>query len=288
MNIVDIRQSDAWSTYIKMYGWQSHKLPNGGVMRVAKFPLFSLAKIQRAACLTRNDLEEVKSVCKKNRVIYLKTSPAVEQDLRVLEDSGYKRRGEIDLPPRTIIVKLQDDESVLWRNLTKDCRYSINKSEKAHDTIELVQKPTVEQIENYYKVIKARAKLANFYTPSLADHVEKIKCFGKESFICTAYSESGDILGSKMFLGFNGCIWYMYSGLTDLGSKSCGNYKLMWESIKFFKGLGYKAVDMEGLFDNRLKRLTKRWRNYSDFKLQFGGTVLEYPLPRSKFCFFYS
>jgi hypothetical protein len=288
MTIVDIRQSDAWSTYLKMYGWQTHKLPNGGVMRTAKFPLFSLAKIQRAACLTRSDLEEVESLCKKNRVLYLKISPIVEQDLAILENFGYKRRGEIDLPPRTIIVNLQDDDSVLWRNLTKDCKYSINKSEKARDTVEIVQNPTVEQVEKYYKVIKARAKFAKFYTPSLIDHVEKIKCFGKESFICTVYSRSGDVLGTKMFLGFNGCIWYMYSGLTELGSKSCGNYKLMWGCIKYFKGLGYSVMDMEGLFDNRLRRLTKKWRNYSDFKLQFGGTVLEYPLPCSKFHFFYS
>jgi lipid II:glycine glycyltransferase (peptidoglycan interpeptide bridge formation enzyme) len=77
----------------------------------------------------------------------------------------------------------------------------------------------------------------------------------------------------------------MYSGITKPGEKSCGNYQLMWECLKYFKQRGYNTLDMEGLSDNRLKRQTKRWKNYSDYKMQFGGNIVDYPLPYEKYRF---
>jgi len=285
MDCVDIRQSDHWSNYLKMYGWTSHKLPSGAILRTAKFPFFSVAKIQRAYCLTVDDLKEAEHIFKIHRVLYSKVSPSVDQDLHILVSFGYKRRGGIDLPPRTVFINLQQDEDTLWRNLTKDCRYCINRSCREGDRVEMVQDPNGKIVEKYYKVVNDRSQKTRFYTPSLLDHLEKVKCFGKESFICTAYSEDGRVLGAKMFLGFNGCVWYMYSGITKPGEKSCGNYQLMWECLKYFKQRGYNTLDMEGLSDNRLKRQTKRWKNYSDYKMQFGGNIVDYPLPYEKYRF---
>lgn len=283
MNIVDIRQSDAWSNYLKMYGWTSYKLNGGGILRTAKFPFFSIAKIHRAHCLTPYDLKEVESICKTNRAVYSKIFPSVDQDLSVLESFGYKRRGGIDLPPRTAFINLPQDEDTLWKNLTKDCRYCINKSCRDNDRVEIIQNPNDESVNKYYKIINDRSRKIRFYTPSIVDHAEKIRCFGKESYICTVYNRGGEILGTKMFLGFNGCIWYIYSGITKPGEKSCGNYQLMWECIKYFKKQGYNVMDMEGLSDERLKRQTKRWKNYSDYKMQFGGKIVNFPLPYAKY-----
>ena len=283
MSVIDIRQSDAWSNYLTMYGWTSYKLAGGGLLRIARLPFFSLAKIHRVPCLFSGDLKEVESICKTNRLIYTKVSPSLGQDLAVLESFGYKRRGGIDLPPRTAFIDLQQNEDVLWSNLTKDCRYCVTKSTKANDKSVIVQSPSELQVEEYHRVLNDRGHSTHYYVPSVQDHLEKVKCFGEEAFIATAYTEQGSVLGVKMFLGYNGCVWYMYSGLTKLGVKSCGNYKLMWDSIIRFKKLGYKVMDLEGLCDSRLKRQTKKWKHYSDYKMQFGGTATDYPLPYSKY-----
>ena len=125
MDFIDIRQSDAWSNYLKMYGWISWRLPSGAVLRTTKFPFFSVAKIHRAHCLNRNDLKEAERVYKANKVLYSKISPSVDQDLSVLESFGYKRRGGIDLPPRTIFINLRHfgrcNRCLAYGKLLPDC-----------------------------------------------------------------------------------------------------------------------------------------------------------------------
>jgi lipid II:glycine glycyltransferase (peptidoglycan interpeptide bridge formation enzyme) len=286
MIIDDIRQSDAWSNYLKMYGWTTHKLLNGGVLRTAKYPLFSVAKIHRANSLIAADLQEAESVYRENSVVYAKISPSISQDLTSLEKFGYRRSGGIDLPPRTIYLDLRQSEDVLWGKLTKDCRYAINRSTRETDRIEIIQTPTTEQLKTAYSVIKNRSREKGYFVPSIADFTEKFKCFGEEAFVSNAYSSEGGVLGVKIFLGYKGCIWYMYSGITRMGITSNANYKLMWEVVRYFKLRGYSVMDMEGLADNRLKRQTTRWNNYSDYKLQFGGTTIEFPLPYSRYPLF--
>lgn len=90
-------------------------------------------------------------------------------------------------------------------------------------------------------------------------------------------------MGTKMFLGYKTTVWYMHGGLATEGQKSHSGYLSLWEAIKNFKDLGYKVVDFESLADQRLKGLTKSWRGYTDFKLKFGGEILEFPLPWSKY-----
>ena len=282
-DITDIRQSEAWSRYLKMYGWESRQLSCGGILRLTRFLLFSVARIRRAPCLTLNDLKEVDIICKTNRVLYIKISPSISQDLTNLEKFGYRRKGGIDLPPRTAFIDLRLDEASLWKNLTKDCRYSIKKSYGDNNRVEITQNSDDAMVEKYYRVLNERSQRIRFYNPSLCDHLEKIKCFNKESFVSFVCNATGEVLGTKMFLGFNGCVWYMYSGLTKLGEKSCGNYQLMWECIKYFRNIGYRAVDMEGLADDRLKNQTKKWRNYSHYKMQFGGKIVDFPLPYTKY-----
>lgn len=265
------------------YGWVTHTLPGGGLVRLAKLPVVSIAKLHRPPQLTAADLVELERLRKEHHVAVVKASPAAEQDLAVFAQFGYSQRGSIDLPPRTVVINLQQDEATLWQGLTKDCRYSITRSRTAADHIELTQAPSPEVVAQYYQVVNARSKRVGFYTPPLADHMEKIRQFGKEAYIGTVYSQAGVVLGSKLFLGYAGCVWYMYSGLTGPGAQSLGNYQLMWECIRRFKQLGYSTLDMEGLADDRLRRQTKNWRNYTDYKLQFGGTVVTFPLPYTKY-----
>lgn len=283
MNFIDIRQSNAWSDYLKIYGWTSHQLPNGGITRTARLAFVSVARIHRAKVLNADDLKKAAELYSKHGVIYSRISPSINQDLKILEGFGYKQTSNIDLPPRTSFINLESDESSLWKNLTKDCRYSVNKSNDQKDYVEIIQNPSVEQVGKYYKVIHDRSHRTKFYTPPLKDHLQKVKSFGKESFIGFVYNKENELLGTKMFLGYNEAVWYMYSGITKHGEKSSGNYKLMWESIKFFKERGYSILDMEGLSDNRLRKQTKKWNNYSDYKLQFGGDIVKYPLPYNKF-----
>lgn len=283
MYIPDIRQSDAWSSYLKMYGWKSLKLSNGSTLRIARYILSNRAQLLRPNNLYKGDLKEIDELCKKNGVLFVKISPDQDQNTGVFKSFGYKITKNIDLPPKTMVIHLSKSIDTLWNNLTNGCRYSINKSRRDEDKIEFIQKPNIDELNNYYNLMRKRGRKKKYYIPNMKDHIETVKAFKDKVFIGNVYNKSGDILGTKLFLGFNQGVWGMYSATTKLGQKSCGGYKLLWESFEYFKELGYKRMDLGGMTDDRVKKLSKKWEGYTFFKKQFNGEIVTFPMPYIKY-----
>lgn len=288
MDIIDTRQSDEWSKYLEMYHWESVRLSNGSILRMVPLLGVKFAKLQRPKPLTKGDLEEIDRICKKNRTVFIRIFPNLKQDVSILEKHKYKVDNSTDSPPKTMLMDLQKDQQKLWNNLSKGCRYSINRANRYGVKVEIIQNPKTEDIENFHKLIAKRGKKKNYHVQSMQDQKHKVKVFGDQSYIANAYDKEGNILGTKMFLGLNNNIWYFSGGTSELGQKSKGGYKLLWDSIVYFKDKGYEVMDLEGLADDRLKDKTKSWRGYTEFKLKFNGEIIEYPLPYKKYFNFLS
>lgn len=283
MYATDIRQSDAWSSYLKMYGWNSLKLSSGSTLRITSYILSNRAQLLRPAILHEDDLKEIDALCKKNKVLFVKISPNQHQNTDIFKPFGYRKTKNIDLMPNTMFIDISKSIDILWGDLTTGCRYSINKSNRSEDRVEFLQNPSIDELNNYYSLLRKRGRKKSFYVQNLKDHTEKVKAFGDKAFIGNVYNKSGDILGTKLFLGFNHGVWGMYAATTELGQKSCGGYKLLWESFDYFKRLGYKTMDLGGITDDRIKKLSKKWVGYTFFKKQFNGEVITFPLPYIKY-----
>lgn len=283
MHATDIRQSDAWSNYLEMYGWNSLKLTSGPTLRITSYILSNRAQLLRPNILHEADLKEIDELCKKNGVLFIKISPSQKQDIRIFESFGYKKSNRIDLPPREMVLDLSKNISDTWSNLTKGCRYSISKSRRDEDKFEFIQNPSVHVLKNFHKALSERKRIKNFYAPGLKNHIELVRAFGDNAFIGNVYNRNEDLLGTKMFLGFKECVWGIFAATTKLGQKSCGGYNLLWESLEYFKKLGYKTMDLGGMSDDRVKRLSKKWAGYTFFKKQFNGKVVTFPMPYIKY-----
>ncbi len=281
MQVHDIRQSKKWSEYLSMYNWNSIELDNGIILRSIPVYIFKLAKCQRPRPFTDKDLTIIEDVCKKNKILYLTIFPHQQQNEDVFLQMGYKPTKNLDVPVKTMFIDLTLSEDVLWKNLSSKCRYSIKRSEKDKVHIEFIRNPDAEQIKKFYNVVNNRGKSKKFYVQSLKDYYKKGEVFGDEAYIVNAYTQDG-LLGSKMFLGHNKCVWYMYAGTTPIGQKYQSGYKMMWESILYFKKLGYETMDLEGLADDRVPAFYNRMLGFSAFKQKFGGEIIEFPLPYSK------
>jgi lipid II:glycine glycyltransferase (peptidoglycan interpeptide bridge formation enzyme) len=288
MNVVDIRQSDQWSEYLKMYNWKSYRLSSGVVFRVSKTGPLVFGKLHRPENINDSVLTELHDTALKYKVTSLKISPTPSNNLNSLANAGFKECRSIDLPPRTIFIDLSCGEGVLWDHFLPTCRRAINRARTDSNKVEIIQNPNRKTVEEYYKIVSSRGHKKGYYVQSLNDQVRKIEVFKDKSFIINVYSKEGLILGTKMFLGFKDAIWYMHGGITNEGQKSSSGYLLVWNSLKHFMRLGYKVFDFEGLSDSRLKHLTNSWQGYSDFKLKFGGTIIEFPLPYLKYYRFLS
>ena len=75
----------------------------------------------------------------------------------------------------------------------------------------------------------------------------------------------------------------MFGGTTELGRHNKTGYELLWQSILYFKKLGYAWLDLEGVYDPRFPKYLNAWGGFSHFKEKFGGVVVEFPMPYIKY-----
>ncbi len=283
---LDIRQSEPWSRYIENYGWETILLSDGSRMAISKYLFFKRANLLRPKTLTKEVLTEIQSICRSQKILFVKISPSHNQSLEYLTEFGYLTTRKIDLPPKTMFINLKETEDVIWKSLKSNCRYSINKSTREGDRIEFIQNPNEKEIKKYYSLISKRGLRKGFLVQNYIDHKNKIKAFSQNAFIGNVYNKENELLGTKLFLGHGNDIWGMYAGTSNSGQKSCGGYKLLWESFLFFKANGYNVMDLDGLADDRFAKLSKKWKGYTFFKKQFNGTEVSFPLPHIKYFIF--
>lgn len=283
MIIMDIRQSQEWSEYLSMYGWVSHTLSKDVVFRTSTIGPICFGKLHRPQYVNDEIIDEVKSIIARYKMALVKISPLPGCTMDIFKRRSYKTTNSIDLPPSTLMLNLSLPEDTIWGDLSSGCRKSCRKSLRDGDRIEIIRNPGSKEVEEYYHILASRGSRKGFFVQSLTDHKRKVEIYKDKAFILNVFSSDGHQLGTKMFLGSGDTIYYMHGALTNLGQNSQSGYRAIWEAIKHFKTLGYKTFDFECLADSRLKKLTKSWQNYSDFKLKFGGEVIEYPLPYSRY-----
>ena len=279
----DIRQSDKWAQYLETLGWKSHRTSSGVNIYYRKTFLGGVVKIQKPSFITDADIEEIEKFCKSCRPIFIKIEPFIGQDVSVLEKRGYKTSDEPLTPPSTSYINLTKSEEELWKNISRSGRYSIRKAEKMGTITRFYQNPPEEKLNLYFEIVRATGRRKHFYTLPIGDLKAKVKVFGKDSHLALSFDQDGNLLGGKFFLCHNDMVLYSTAGTSDIGLKTEAGYELLWKSILYFKGLGYKLLDLEGIYDPRFEHVTKNWGGFSLFKEKFGGERIEFPYPYIKY-----
>src|SRR3972149_6129899 len=243
--VVDLRQSPGWEGFLEFLGWKVFRTKNAEIaVAVRKSPFGSVSKVQRPKNVNSTDLAEIEEICKKERVMFTKLEPSLEQDLKVLEDFGYIRSNYPLTPPSTIFIDLRQNEEKLWENLSRSAKYSINRARREAVKIETYQKPSEKVLEEFCRVAKEAAKFKGFIAPSLSDLKTKVKLFGDKSYVIFAKDASGNVTGANFYLGFDDCVWFLHGGTSSTGRKGKWGYELFWQRFLYFKGLGYKLLDL--------------------------------------------
>lgn len=280
---VDIRQSDKWSLYLKGLGWNSHKTSCGAIIQYIKTFLGTIVKIQHPSPLSMKDLEEINDFCSEQKALFIKIEPFTGQDISLLEKSGYKKNFYPLSPPSTIYIDLTKSEEELWDRLSHSAKYSIKRAEREGTVTRFYQNPLKEKVTDYFEMVKITGRRKHFYVQPFKDLVEKIKIFGKECHLVLSYSKEGNLLSGKFYLCHEDMVLYSTGGTTREGTKTKAGYELLWKSILYLKGLGYKIIDLEGKDDKRFGDITKNWGGFSHFKEKFNGEDVEFPYPYVKY-----
>ena len=281
-SMIDIRQAQGWQKYLEILGCKCIRTASEILVALVQLPFCAAAKIQRPKVFTATDLEEVEYICKQNNALLVKLEPSVDQNLSVLETSGWEKNRSPFLPPSTIFIDLKKSEKELWNNLASNAKYSIKAANKEDLRIEIIKNPGQDYLRDFYKISKETGKHKRFYIQGFEDLTAKALAFGDETYLHFVFDKSDNIISGNFYMGFDSNVWYIHGAMTTKNRRSNAGHKLMWESILHFKKLGYTILDLEGKDDARFPAFTKNWGGFSFFKEKFGGKVVEFPQPYIK------
>lgn len=283
-NLEDIRQSPQWAECLNMYGWKSIRTSRNINVEVLKTPLGGFVKVQKPCVLISSDLIELDSIAKEYKALFLKLEPDAAQQLGVLAEHGYSSSAFILTPSATIRIHLKKSEQELWNVISRSGKYSIKRAQREQTTIETFKNPGDSILERFYAIYKETCTYKKFADKGLLDIKKRRDTFGDESFIVLVYDKNHDLVGGKFYLGYKGNIWYVYGGTSNKARiKNKAGYELLWQSILYFKQLGYDMLDLDGIYDARFPTSPESWGGFSHFKLKFGGELVEFPFPQVKY-----
>ena len=281
---------------MELLGWKSVET-SGGVairifpLRVFGLDLFGLCKIQRSRVLSASDLQEIEGICREHKCLFIKIELGLGQDLGVFEECGFVRSQAPLVPPSTIYIDLTRDEADLWGSLSKSGKYGVRRAGREGSRVEFYRNPDLGWQRKYYDLIlKPTGRRKGFYVPPFKEMQGRVKVWGDKSVLAVVYDGAGKLCGAKFFLavgddngGDGETVLFATGGATTAGRRNKTGYDLLWQSILYFKGLGYKYLDLEGKTDARYPRFTKKWEGFSKFKEKFGGVAVEFPLVQIKY-----
>jgi len=280
---IDIRQSDKWGKYLESVGWESHRTSGEINIYFRRSFIGTMIKIQKPSVITDADLDEIETFCKKLKPLFIKIEPFIGQDVSVLEKKGYVFSEEPLTPPSTIYIDLTKSEEELWDNISHSGKYSIKRAQREGTVTRFYQNPPMEKLLLYFEMVKNTGRRKHFYIQPIHHHNTRVKIFGKDCHLVLSFNREGELLSGKFYLCFGDMVLYSTGGTSEKGLKTKAGYELLWKSILYFKGLGYKVLDLEGRDDVRFAQATKYWGGFTHFKEKFGGENIEFPHPYIKY-----
>lgn len=280
---LDIRQTPQWSKYLASLGWASEVTPGGISVQIRKSFLGSFVKVQRPLHLTKQDIQEIDEVCKKNKAVFCKLDVTDEPEEGLLESVGFEISIHPIAVPSTLYIDLDLSEEELWKNVSHSGKYSINRARREGTRVEFIKNPSEDQLHDFYSLAKDTSVHNHFYMSPFKEVLSRSDSFGEDSYLVFAWDSDGNLVGGKQFLCNDSLVFYSLGGTSSLGRSQKAGYLLMWESLLYFKGLGYSVLDLEGKDDPRFPIYTRNWGKFTYFKEKFGPIEKIFPYPYIKY-----
>jgi len=279
----DIRQSEPWIDCLKLYGWQIITTKNNTKMALLKTFMGTFIKIYKPPVLQKEDLLEIESIAKQNRGMFIRIEPNVGQDVSLLLDLNYSTSPTPFNPTKNAYFDLTKNLDELWHSFSEGVRYSINRARREGTTIEKYVNPDETKLKEFFDMHWATAQLKSFGAKPFSDMKYRAGLFGDQAILFMAYDKDHKLCNGKLMLGYKGNVWYTYGGSTPVGRKNKAGYLLQWTVFEELKKMGYKYLDLDGLYDDRFPKRLKDYGGFSHFKERFNPIIVEFPVPYVKY-----
>jgi len=222
--------------------------------------------------------EEIDSVCKKNRAIFLKIEPDSWEEEFVIhaKRSSFIVSPQNIQPPRTIIIDIKDSEETIQARMKPKCRYNIRLAEKKDVTI----RPW-DNISAFHEMMTVTGGRDNFGVHSKEYYQRAYELFHPKGICELLVAEyQGKPLAALMVFANSNRAWYVYGASNDHERNRMPTYLLQWEAIRWAKAHGCEEYDLWGVPDENEVTLEANFETRHDglwgvyrFKRGFGGQL---------------
>jgi len=273
-------QTGEWGELKAAFGWKPVRIVTGNIgvqILFRKLPLgFTVGYIPKAN-FEGSLWNEINSVCKHNRAIFIKWEPDSWDDQNPGTWNLELRTSPHNIqPPRTIIVDINGSEEEMLARMKQKTRYNIRLAEKKGVTIH-----AWDDIQSFHKLMLITGGRDGFGVHSLE--------YYKRAYELLHPKQMGELLVAEyegkplaaLFVAQNGNrAYYLYGASTDEERNRMPAYLLQWEAMKWAKARGCEEYDLWGVPDedeatleaNVATRHDGLWGVYR-FKRGFGGEL---------------
>ena len=280
---MDIRQSPQWGQYLSSIGWTIENVGQAQIF-IRRIPLIkrSVIKIQHQ----QNPLpfSKIENIAKKHRAFFVLVEPEATGFNEIpLKKIGYRKSSMSLTHTATIHIDLSKPEKEILASLSENARRNIKKAQQNNLKVKIIflnQAKDDTEFRKFYHLLTNLTKLKKFYVPGYGEFYKKMQAFKDNSILLFTYQKADPNPIAVVWLGvLKDTAVYMNTGITKDGYQLLANYLLVWEAIKLAKKLKLKLFDFEGIFDPRFPKHRQSWKNFSEFKKRFHGTLVEHPGP---------
>jgi len=276
-----------WGELKKDFGWKPvrlildgkigaqilfRRLPLGLTLGYMPKPVFSFQQSE----MNEKFWEEVDSVCKKNRAVFLKLEPDAWDHAFNFQPSTFKLSTHNIQPPRTITIDIRDDEENILSHMKPKCRYNIRLAEKKGVTV-----LAWDDVPAFHEMMTVTGGRDGFSVHSKEYYQRAYELFhpnGTCELLVAEYE--GRPLASVMVFANGNRAWYVYGASNNEERNRMPTYLLQWDAIRWAKARGCEEYDLWGVPDENEDALEAEFESRNDglwgvyrFKRGFGGEV---------------
>ena len=226
----------------------------------------------------RNELElamaEIYRYAKQNNCVFVRFRPNLEEtpENRTLIESLPSLSASYFLhAENTIFVNLTQSEEDLLKNMRRQTRYEVRRSEKLNFKVEKSNTPEI--LREFHQIQAETAKRQGFIPPRRKDLNAYAKAFGSDLQIYRATLDGKPVAyGLVLTDALEGD--YFEAASTELNYKFPGAYALQWYVMKDLKKQGKLRYNLWGIAPAGQKN--HKFAGVTTFKTGFGGEKFDY------------
>ena len=226
----------------------------------------------------RNELElamaEIYRYAKQNNCVFIRFRPNLEEtpENRALIESIPSLSASYFLhAENTVFVDLTQSEEDLLKNMRRQTRYEVRRSEKLNFKVEKSNSPEI--LREFHQVQAETAKRQGFIPPRRKDLNAYAKAFGEDLQIYRATLDGKPVAyGLVLTDALEGD--YFEAASTELNYKFPGAYALQWHVMKDLKKQGKLRYNLWGIAPAGQKN--HKFAGVTTFKTGFGGEKFDY------------